>query len=253
MSSLGVMHARGGSRRIPGKNVKPLGGVALIAYVARAALASRIDRVILSTDDAEIAARAAEQGVEVPFRRPAELAEDVPSELVTLHALEWMESHEQERYDVVVTLQPTTPFVLPEHIDACLDVLEESDAACCFTARRAVEPPEWMFVTDDNGLALPLLKEAVQGNRGVFQELPPTYLPNGAAYATRSAVLRAQGRILCDPLRLIVMPAERSIDLDEPLDWLVAEVVAETHGFAPVEQVAAGARVNAFESESSNQ
>lgn len=231
MRSIGILQARGGSKRIPRKNVKMLLDHPLIAYVGRAALLSGLSRVILSTDDDEIAAAARDYGIEVPFKRPVELAEDVPTEHVTRHALDWVEAEEGAAYDNVVTLQPTTPFILPEHIDACIESIVASDAGCCFTAQRASQPPQWMFTLDGDGTATPLLDGAVEGERGVFQSLPPCYLPNGGAYVTRVSAFRAQGRIISDPARLVVMDAARSVDLDEPEDWIVAEAMGNAHGF----------------------
>jgi CMP-N-acetylneuraminic acid synthetase len=232
MRSLGILQARGGSKRIPRKNVKTLLGHPLIAYVGRAALLSGLSRVILSTDDDEIAAAARDYGIEVPFKRPAELAEDVPTEHVTRHALDWIEAEEGAAYDIAVSLQPTTPFILPEHIDACIESVATSDAGCCFTAQRASQPPQWMFTLAADGTATPLLDGAVEGERGVFQSLPACYLPNGGAYATRVTAFHAQDRIICDPARLVVMDAARSIDLDEPEDWIVAEAIGKQHGFS---------------------
>jgi len=231
MRSLGILQARGGSKRIPGKNVKLLMGHPLIAYGVRAALASGLSRVILSTDDDEIAAAGRKYGVEVPFRRPAALAEDVPTEHVTRHALEWAEASGDEAYDIVVTLQPTTPYILSEHIDACVQGVTD-DVACCFTAQRASQPPQWMFTLDEADNAVPLLAGEIEGERGVFQSLPACYLPNGGAYATRVSAFREQGRIICTPSRLVVMDAARSVDLDEPDDWVVAEAMGTQHGFS---------------------
>ena len=244
MRSLGILQARGGSTRIPRKNVKSLLGHPLIAYGGRAALLSGLSRVILSTDDDEIAAAAQQYGVDVPFRRPAELAEDVPTEHITRHALDWAEADEGTAYDIVVTLQPTTPFILPEHIDACVESVATSDAACCFTAQRASQPPQWMFTLDDNGTATPLLDGVIEGERGVFQSLPACYLPNGGAYATRVSAFRAQDRIISDPARLVIMDAARSVDLDEPEDWVVAEAMGAARDFSllPLEGRAVNSR-----------
>ena len=233
MRCLGVIHARGGSRRIPRKNAKLMLGIPLLAYSVRAALASRISRVIVSTDDDEIAEIGRKYGAEVPFRRPKDISEDVPSEDVTLHALNWAEADEGKPYDVVVTIQPTTPFVTAEDMDACIATLESNaEAACCFTASRVKEPPQWMFAVGENGFATTLLAGGIQGERGVFQSLPPLYLPNGAAYATRTASFRSQNKVIAEPSCLHPMTHERSVDLDEPIDWAVAEAVGTQKGFS---------------------
>jgi CMP-N,N'-diacetyllegionaminic acid synthase len=228
---LGVIHARGGSRRVPRKNVKNLLGAPLLAYMCRAAgRAELVDRLILSSDDDEIMAVGREYGVEVPFRRPAELAEDVPSEQVTLHALDWAEEDDGNSYDIVVSFQPTTPFVETASIDACIRQVIDSSAASCITAFAASQPPEWQFELDNNSEAHPFVAP-VEGETGVFQTLPKRYLPNGAAYATRASALRGQSRLIAHPLRLEIMDEMRSVDIDTPFDWLIAEAVGRAGGF----------------------
>src|SRR5215472_15027703 len=124
-TSIGIILARGSSKRLPRKNVKPLLGTPLIGWMIGAALASRLDRVIVSTEDAEIAEISRAHGADVPFRRPDELAADyASSEAILKHALEAVEKAEGKRYDICVTLQPTTPFVAPADIDGCLAALE---------------------------------------------------------------------------------------------------------------------------------
>jgi len=237
MRSLGVIHARGGSKRIPKKNIKLLCGIPLIAYMIRASLESDIDRVVVSTDDEAIAAIARKYGAEVPFKRPEDIAEDVPSEFVTLHALEWVERDEGYPYDVVVTLQPTTPFATPEDINRCLAVLDtRSEVQSCFTVVQAVEPPQWMFTVNSDGIAKTFLDGDLHGERGVFQTLPPLYLPNGAAYATRVAALRKQNAVIASPAAVTMMSLERSVDIDEPIDWIIAETVCVQHNFLKPEQ-----------------
>src|SRR5262245_23004085 len=121
MLSLGIIFARGGSKRLPRKNVKPLLGLPLVGWMCRAAAASTLSRAIVSTEDDEIAAICEENSVAAPFRRPAALANDFASSPdILLHAIEAMERIDGRRYDVAALLQPSTPFALPEHIDACL-------------------------------------------------------------------------------------------------------------------------------------
>jgi CMP-N,N'-diacetyllegionaminic acid synthase len=228
---LGVITARGGSKRVPGKNVKMMLGAPLISYICRAALgANLIDRLILTTDDDDIMAVARNCGVEVPFRRPPDLSEDVPSEDVVLHALDWAERDQEITYDLVVTLQPTTPFVQTSSINQCIRQVVDSDAACCITVHAADQPPEWQFALDQNGEAQPFVKP-IQGEDGVFQSLPVRYMPNGAAYATRVSTLREQRQIITHPLRLEIMDAPRSVDIDTPFDWIVAETVGRKFEF----------------------
>jgi CMP-N,N'-diacetyllegionaminic acid synthase len=236
MRSLGVIHARGGSKRVPRKNIKLLNGYPLIAYMVRASLASKIDRVIVSTDDNEIAEIARKFGAEVPFMRPAELSEDVPSEQVTCHALEWAEADENSDYEVVVTLQPTTPFIEPAHINECLGkLLRNPKIASCFTAVRVTEPPQWMFtIEDDTQIAKTFMQGNISGERGVFQTLPPLYFPNGGAYATRVSALREQNLLITNPATIVPVSHEKSVDIDEPIDWIIAESIGSLNGFKPL-------------------
>ena len=235
MRSLGVICARAASKRLPRKNLRPLNGVPLVAYCASAARRARLDSVIVSTEDREIAAICVGHGVEAPFVRPEELAADYASSPdIVGHAVDWMRTQRGLDYDIVVVLQPTTPFVLPEHIDACVDALKhDAGAACCFTARPASEPPQWMFMRGEDGRVSPLLGEAIGAEREHAQLLATHYLPNGAAYAVRLAALAAQRRIICDPARIVVMPPERSVDIDDELDWLFAERVARHYSLTP--------------------
>ena len=123
MRILGLITARGGSKGIPHKNIIPVAGRPLLAYTCEAALNSRhLSRVILSTDDETIAQVGRDNGIDVPFERPADLASDEASSLdVALHAIRWLEQHEDWIADVVVILQPTSPLRRAEHIDQALD------------------------------------------------------------------------------------------------------------------------------------
>jgi CMP-N-acetylneuraminic acid synthetase len=225
--SLGVVVARGQSKRLPRKMLRPLAGHPLVAYMIRAALASRLDRVILSTDDDEIAAAGACYGIEAPFRRPAELATDfVTNDRVILHALDWIEKREGGSYDVVALLQPTAPYTLVRDIDQCLETLRSTNANCCFTAAPVSEQPLWMFVEQADGEAELLMPGHLAGDRQHAQKLPRYLHPSGAVWVVRSRALRESGRIYCAPMRMTEVPPERAIDIDTELDLVVAEALA---------------------------
>jgi CMP-N-acetylneuraminic acid synthetase len=228
---LGVIHARGGSKRIPLKNIKPLAGRPLISYLVEAAKESRLlDRVIVSTDHPEIARIAREHGAEVPFMRPADLAEDVASELVTQHAVQFVEA---QGYPVriVLTMQPTTPFCTSEDIDACIAKMLSSELDTVFTACEVHERPEWMYRRDESeDCVVPFTGRLVQGDAGISQKLPKLYIPNGAVWATRRPVLMEQGLITGPKAGIVVMSREQSVDIDEPIDFLVAEAIALREG-----------------------
>ena len=232
--SLAVIVARGASKRLPRKNLRPLMGVPLVAWSIMAALASKASRVVVTTEDAEIAAIARQYGADVPFMRPAELAEDYArSDDILIHALDATEKDEGKRYPVVVYIQPTTPFMQPQDIDAALEAVALGGAACCFTAREVGEPPWWMFVEDAKGEARLLMAGSIEGDREHTQKLAKTYFPTGAVWALDSEALRTQHRMYCEPLRMAMMDPNRSIDIDDETDWIVAEALAQRHGFVP--------------------
>ena len=222
---IGVIHARGGSKRIPLKNIKLLAGRPLISYMVEAAVESQLlDRVLVSTDHPEIARIAREYGAEVPFMRPADLAEDVASELVTQHAVQFVEAHGYP-VSIVLTMQPTTPFCSAEDIDACIAKMLATDLDTVLTACEVHERPEWMYRMEGN-CAVPFTGKLVQGDAGISQKLPKLYIPNGAVWATRRSVLMDQGLITGPKSGVVVMSRERSVDIDEPVDFITAEAMA---------------------------
>ncbi len=241
MTSLGVVLARGGSKRLPRKNVLELAGTPLVAWTCRAALASHIDRVILSTEDSEIAEIGLEAGIDVPFARPAELAQDFARDVdIVLHAVDAAQAHYREEYDVVVMIQATTPFVRPEHFNAALDRLQDGDCACVFTARKAEDHPRWTWRVLENGHAEPYLGTALTADEQHGQNLPPAYYPSGAAWAVRISEMRKQDAVYCTPLGLVEMPWHFAVDIDDERDWAIAETVARQFEIGPVAPRAAG-------------
>lgn len=222
---IGVIHARGGSKRIPLKNIKLLAGRPLISYMVEAAVESRLlDRVIVSTDHPEIARIAREYGAEVPFMRPADLSEDVASELVTQHTVQFVEAQGYQ-VKIVLTMQPTTPFCTSEDIDACIAKMLATDLDTVLTACEIHERPEWMYRLDGDHAA-PFTGKLVQGDAGISQKLPKLYIPNGAVWATRRAVLMEQNLITGPNSGMVIMSRERSVDIDEPVDFITAEAMA---------------------------
>jgi CMP-N,N'-diacetyllegionaminic acid synthase len=225
---LGVIHARGGSKRIPLKNIKLLAGRPLISYMVEAAMESRLlDRLIVSTDHPEIARIARDYGAEVPFMRPMDLAEDVASELVTQHAVSFVEG-KGYAVRIVLTMQPTTPFCAAEDIDACIQRMLDSDLDTVFTGCEVHERPEWMYRREESfdDRVVPFTGRLVQGDAGISQKLPKLFIPNGAVWATRREVLMEQGLITGPRAGIVVMSRERSVDIDEPVDFITAEAIA---------------------------
>ncbi|QHW32613.1 acylneuraminate cytidylyltransferase family protein [Paenibacillus rhizovicinus] len=219
---LAVIPARGGSKGLPRKNIRELAGKPLIAWTLEAAAASQyIDRCIVSTDDEEIAAVARQWGGDVPFLRPAHLAQDdTPGIAPVLHALDSCSG-----YDYVVLLQPTSPLRTSGDIDGCLDKLRESDTPSCVSVTTVDKSPLWMYTLGDRDSMVPLLDTNTRA--ATRQQLPVFYMLNGAVYATECDWLRKQGLFINDETVAYVMPRERSQDIDTieefvHVEWMIA-------------------------------
>lgn len=217
---LGLIAARGGSKRLPGKNLRPFLGAPLIAHTIAAARAcARLDRVVLSTDDPEIAAVAARHGCEVPFLRPAELADDAASSVdMALHALDVLAA-QGARYGLLVLLQPTSPLRLPGDIDACVARCLDDGAPACVTVSRAPKPVDHFGALDPDGRLDRAAVAAAAGDR-------PLAVLNGACYAIRTEVLRAARSFLPEGATTSETPWLRGADIDTLEDFEVAERVA---------------------------
>lgn len=224
---LGIVPARGNSKGIPRKNLRLLLGRPLISYTLDAALESdALKRLIVSTDDPEIAAVAEDHGVEVPFKRPSELARDeTPQIEVVLHALEVLEGSERSRYDVVVLLQPTAPLRSAEDIRSSVRMLLETGGDSVVSFCRVEQGHPFYMYTLDGNKPRPLLDVPPQITRR--QQFPEIYLRNGAIYATRRDVLVEQRSFYGRDTRAYVMPSERSINIDRETDLIFAEALLQ--------------------------
>lgn len=219
-----VVPARGGSKRLPDKNLLPLQGKPLLAHALGAALASRHgDRVIVSTDSPRIARAARKYGAEVPFLRPAALATDLAPLVPTLqHAVRYcIEAGFQP--DIVVKVSPTSPLVLPEDIDGAIEAMVKAGTTSCFSACVIGERPEWMYGIRRGRPFLFLGKEGALRTRS--QDLPELYRTNGAVGVVTTDVLMKENRIYGDRPSMFIMPRERSIDIDERIDFTFAEAL----------------------------
>jgi len=216
-SVLGVILARGGSKGLPRKNVRDLSGKPLIAWTIEAGHESEfLDRLILSSDDEEIMEVAENYDCEVPFRRPAALAEDdTPSMDALLHALDQMPDH-----DYVVLLQPTSPLRTADDIDTTIERCHQREAPACVTVTKAEEPPHWMYTLDSGAHLNTILDETVQRR----QDARDVYVLNGAVYVARTNWIRKTRTFLHSETVAVPMPRERSMDVDDITDFRVAEV-----------------------------
>lgn len=222
--TLGIIPARGGSKGVPRKNLRLVGGKPLIHWTVLAALAARtLDRVILSSDDDEIMDAAALSGCEVPFKRPSELSGDkTPTIDVVLHALK-----ELPGYNIVVLLQPTSPLREPEDIDTCVRKCALDGQPSCCTVSRVTKGPNWMFFMDDNGKLDRFLKEEPMTLQR--QDLPNLYAPNGAVYAVETEFFAAQRSFLSPETVGIHMPERRSVDIDTEFDLEICDLLLRTY------------------------
>jgi CMP-N,N'-diacetyllegionaminic acid synthase len=226
---LGLITARGGSKGIPGKNLRPLAGKPLLEYTIDAACESRaLDRVLLSTDDPAIAAAASARGCEVPFLRPAELARDETPHLpVVQHVVRWLEEHEGYRPDAVMILQPTSPLRRPEDITASIALLERSGADSVLSVSEVpahVHPMKTLRLDDQDQAVLFVTGEPVRRRINRRQDLPPVWTMNGAIYACRTeALFAAEPSLYGDRTVAYRMPAIYGISIDDLDDWAAAE------------------------------
>jgi len=211
---------------VPLKNIRKLDGKPLIYYMIKAALNSKLlDRVIVSTDHDEIGRISRECGAEVPFKRPANISEDVPTELVIQHAIKFIEKEEGRKVDIAVTLQCTTPLANSNDIDSSIEKLIKNDFDSVITVKEVEEYPWWMMKLDDAGLLKPFMDVDMSGETMVRQNLETLYIPNGAVWVTKRDVLMNENRIIGKRCGAIVMPPERSVDIDTELDFKIIETI----------------------------
>lgn len=222
---LAVIPARGGSKGLPGKNIRPLAGVPLIAHtIAAARQASAVTRVVVSTDDEAIASVARAAGAEVPFLRPAELAgDDSPALEVYLHLCATLERQEGVPVRNLVVLLPTAPLRTAADIDAAIAIFRERDAEAVISVTPSAHPPQWARAIDTDGVLRAWLPGGdANQNR---QAYAPSWMPNGAIYVFARALLERRQGYYGDRTHPYVMPKERSVDIDDRWDFLLAEAI----------------------------
>lgn len=222
---LGIIPARGGSKGIRNKNIVQLAGKPLIAYSLEAAQSSRLlSRCIVSTDSEEIAGICKALAADVPYLRPAELAQDnTPTLPVIQHALKILD----EKFDAVMILQPTSPFRSSDDIDNAIEMLAvhpEADSIIS-VVKVGDNHPARMKCIQDGWLVDPSFAEEVEGQRR--QDLPELFLRNGAIYLTRTEVITEQNSLKGGKSLAYIMPELRSVNIDSEIDLLLARAVAE--------------------------
>lgn len=240
MEILCVIPARGGSKGIPGKNLKPLHGRPLLAWTAEVALQAKFTRTILSTDCEEIAAEGRRLGLQVPFLRPADLATDGAEMCgVVNHAIR----SDPRRYDYVCVLQPTNPLRHIDDITACLQIAEERQPESVISITPVADHP-WETCTLDS-------RHRVRWNAPPQLEFttrqcqPPAYIRDGGVYLTRPQIVIEQRRLLGSWVVAYVVPRWRSVRINTPEDWVLAEErLPQVHDVAKIERASGKPRAS---------
>lgn len=230
MKILGIIPARGGSKGVPGKNIKPLNGKPLLAYTAEVAQASSLlDTVILSSDDNQIIETAKRIGLEVPFTRPAEFArDDTPTIAVIKHALDWYEQQNQH-FDAVCLLQVTSPFRTLDFLNEAILKFSESGCDSLVSVQKVPHEynPHWTFEVNSNGE----LKIAT-GEQNIItrrQELPVAYHRDGLIYLTKTEIIQNEYSLYGQKIAFIESPKEFYVNIDTMADWERAEAIAKNN------------------------
>lgn len=224
---LAIIPARGGSKGIPQKNLCTLGAHSLVGRaILEAKKSTRINKLILSSDDMGIIEEAKKYDCEVPFIRPKFLAEDHSSGIdPVIHAL-----HEFMDYDVIVLLQPTSPFRQVEDIDKCIEMFFENEGKSSVVSVNELDKkPDWMFYMNSEQSLIPILENAkINKNRQAYKK---SYILNGAVYVSSRELLLKERSFMTPDTRAYIMPKWRSIDIDTPQDLWLAQKIEEEFSF----------------------
>lgn len=214
---IAIIPARGGSKGLPGKNIKLLNGKPLIVYTIEAALNSeKISRVIVSTDDIEIANIALQYGAEIPFMRPDFLASDHAKSIdVYNYTIERLENEEKIKINEIVVLQPTSPLRTSKHIDEAIDIYLKKNAESVISYCKEDHPIFWHKFINEEGKFEEIFSEDHQKNR---QDIRPTYHPNGAIYILRKELLLSENYYTKNSY-VYIMDNDCSVDVDSLDDF----------------------------------
>jgi CMP-N-acetylneuraminic acid synthetase len=232
MKYIVLICARGGSKGLPRKNIKPLNGIPLIGWsINIAKQIDRISRIIVSTDSEEIAKVALEYGAEVPFMRPKELAQDdSPEWLVWKHAIKHVESYGNEDIDAIIVLPVTAPLRSVKDVNSCIDLFEESEVDSVITVSEASRSPYFnMIVNNDSGYASLVIPPKDQITRR--QDSPEVYDMTTVSYVVDVNFIKNNNGIFEGRVRSVIIPRKRAIDIDNLMDFQIAECLLNQKEF----------------------
>jgi N-acylneuraminate cytidylyltransferase len=224
---MAIIPARGGSKGVPGKNIKLLGGFPLIAYsIIAARLAARVDRVVISTDSGEIAAVAKRYGGEVPFIRPLELAGDMSPDIDFMqHAIHFFLEREGEVPEYLIHLRPTTPLRNPELIDSAIAAIEKApDATSLRSAHPCPESPFKWFLLKEDGFYTGIASDNMDALNQPRQMFPTVYVPDGYVDVLKTAFVQTSGSMHGMRVLGFISPVCREVDTHEDFDALEFQV-----------------------------
>jgi CMP-N,N'-diacetyllegionaminic acid synthase len=231
MKVLFLITARGGSKGVPGKNIRVIGGIPLVGFKALSARKSRYcSRLILSTDSPEIQEIGRRYGAEVPFTRPAELATDTATSIdVISHAMNWLEQEGRERYDAVMLLEPSAPFARAPDYDRAVEVMQERRANAVVGVRKVEPNSTFVGPLDERGRISSIIDKMHEHYKARRQDLPQEYTMNGALYLFRWGYFEQHRNIYHDREATYghVMEPEYSVEIDSMLDLRWAEFLVE--------------------------
>jgi CMP-N,N'-diacetyllegionaminic acid synthase len=222
---LGIVTARGGSKAIPKKNLALLANKPLLAWTVEVALESAsLDRLVISTDDPEIAELGKKLGAEIPFLRPTELAADTSTSMdVILHAIRWFADNENYRPDYVLLLQPTSPLRTATDIRESIKLALAKHADSVVSVCETHQHPLWMKGMNKEGRLVDLYPQSAAPTRR--QDLPSVFALNGAIYLALRTFLLSERTFISDRTYVYVMPENRSLDVDTPWDLYLANLI----------------------------
>jgi len=227
---LGLIPARGGSKGLPRKNIKPLLGKPLIAWTIEQALASKyLDKVVVSTDDKEIADVSKKYGAEVPFMRPKELAEDNAKGIdIVLHVIDWLkENDKQKQYDLIMLLQPTSPLRTKEDIDKAIELLFLKEAKAIVSVCEVDHYPLWANTLPKDGCMKNFIRQEIMNKNR--QELHIFYRLNGAIYLAYCKYIKQCRCFIGKDTFACIMPKCKSVDIDNEVDFKLAQILIKNN------------------------